>query len=489
MMNRTVSKSNETVKWAPEGSPVTVEYTLDLMAQIRDHVIVGFHRLAKRGIECGGILYGRRDGDRIVLEQIREIRCEYRLGPSFVLSDNDRETLARQLRESGDGLEGLSAVGMYVSHTKDDILATERDLAVFDGFFKESWQVMLILRPARQGSVRAGFFVREADGGLRGEASYEEFELAPPDSAAEAAALLAAARTPLEAAYNAAAGEAVHPNFAGGARAAGRGGSGAAAAPARARQAFVPEFGGNGAADGPEFARPGDPGRSMVYAQGRQLAPNSQLQESAEYLRQGFHPAFPSKREKHWKWLALWAVGILTFAGAAYFFLSMRSPSPLLLRVAEQHGDLRIEWDRASTSIQRAGNGTLEIRDGSTTRDLRLSPEQLANGYYLFPIVGGDVSVRLAVTGMLIPRVEESVNFVAEAKPGEIDASRLSIENRNLRNDLLKQRETNEKLEQRMRALEERLLATPGAPGAARKTGRTPRRQNSAPATATAANP
>jgi hypothetical protein len=173
-------KSQEIVRWAPADSPVTIEYTLGLMAQIRDHVIVGFHRLAKRGIECGGILYGRREGTRLIIEQIREIRCEYKLGPTFVLSDSDRTRLTEQLNDTSDpDLAGLVALGLYISHTKDDLRAAERDLAIYDEYFGAPWQVLLILRPARQGSVRAGFFVREAGGRLHGDRSYEEFELNP----------------------------------------------------------------------------------------------------------------------------------------------------------------------------------------------------------------------------------------------------------------------------------------------------------------------
>jgi hypothetical protein len=464
------TKSQEIVRWAPAHSPVTIEYTLGLMAQIRDHVIVGFHRLAKRGIECGGILYGKRDGTRLIIEQIREIRCEYKLGPTFVLSDADRLRLTQQLSDTSDpDLAGLAPLGLYISHTKDDLRAAERDLTLFDSYFREDWQVLLILRPARQGSVRAGFFVREADGRLNGDQSYEEFELDPPDSPAEAAALMAAARAGADAQQQQA--------FPTSSRS-----GGAAAAPAMARVTFTPDFGGAQGNDHvvPQF----DPGRALVYPggsrHGRGLSPAVQVAETVESLRQ----RFPSQgqqqanapRQKHWSWLFAWLVGIAALVGTAYFLLAMRSPEPLLLRVAAQSGDLRIEWDRASTSIQRSSGGTLEIRDAVGSRELRLSPEQLSTGTYLFPIGGGDVSIRLSVDGLLIPRVEESVNFVAQAKPG-LDPARLSQENRGLRDDLRRQREANEKLEQRLRALEERMQTNP-TPTTTTRT----RRKKAAPA-------
>ncbi len=463
MSDPTTSKSKEIVQWAPEGSPVTVEYSLGLMAQIRDHVIVGFHRLAKRGIECGGILYGRREGSRVTIEQIREIGCEYKLGPSFVLSDADRFRLVHQLQEPEAELAGLVPVGLYISHTKDDLRATERDLAVYDTHFAHSWQLLLILSPARQGSVRAGFFAREAGGELNGDRSYEEFELDPPNSPAEAAALMAQARMPLDSG-GAAPGTTPDPQYA---FAASR--SGAAAAPALSKSPFTPEFGSSGHIPGvAAWPKPADdPGRALIYPtggrNGRAVAPAYQVAESIDSLRNRFQQVpqpWNNPRQKHWSWLGAWALGICALLAAGYFLLAMRSPAPLLLRVAEQSGDLRIEWDRASTTVRRSASGILEIRDAGGTRDLRLSPEQLATGSYLFPISGGDVSIRLTVTGMLIPRVEESVNFVAEAKTG-IETNRLSQENRGLRNDLVRQRETNERLEERLRALEERLQSAP----------------------------
>lgn len=459
------NKSSEAVRWAPAGSLVQVEYTLGLMAQIRDHVIVGFHRLAKRGIECGGILYGRREGTRIFIEQIREIRCEYKLGPSFVLSDSDRFRLAHQLQDGEPELAGLVPVGLYVSHTKDDLRATERDLTVYDAYFPEIWQVLLILRPSRQGSVRAGFFVREAGGRLNSDQSYEEFELDPPDSPAEAAALMAAARMAMDAGVGGGGSEPLSPQQA---FAASR--SGAAAAPAMSQAPFTPDFASQQAAAAfspavSNWQRPtDDPGRALVYPggarNGRSLAPAMQVAESVDLLHQRYSSQYSGgtaqPRGKHWNWLGAWGIGVIALIAAGYLLYAMRTPAPLLLRVAAQNGDLRIEWDRASTTVQRSGSGKLEIRDATGTRDLHLSPEQLATGSYLFPIAGGDVSIRLTVDGLLIPRVEESVNFVAQAKTGG-DAGRLSQENRGLRDDLLRQREINDRLEQRLRLLEERL--------------------------------
>lgn len=436
------------IQWAPPASPVSIAYPLELMSKIRDHVIVGFHRLAKRGIECGGVLYGTREGRRIVLREIREIRCEYRNGPSFVLSDTDREALARQLSPENDpSLAGLVPVGFYVSHTKDDIAATERDLAVFDEFFKSPWQVMLILRPARQGAVRGGFFVREPLGQLHSEQSYEEFQLDPPSDPAETAALMAAARAqseprppaPRVRSGNMAAAEAIHPAF---------------AAPSADT---LPEFLPRDRALAP--FTPSESGRGTQLARASdfpRFAPPERLQQPA--------------RQRHWSWLAAWFAGVFLIGYALYWVWSIRTPDPILLRVAEINGDLRIEWDRASSSVLGASEGSLEIRDRQQTRSIRLSPEQLALGHYLYPATTSDTAVRLKVTGLLRPDVEESVNFVAEAQPGA--GPRGNAEVREQRDRLLQE---NRKLKNDMKRLEDRIRRIEEASGDPAKSG--PRRK------------
>lgn len=433
--------NDQKIQWAPASSPVSIEYSLDLMSKIRDHVIVGFHRLAKRGIECGGILFGTREGRRIVLREIREIRCEYKNGPSFVLSEADREALARQLSPDYDAaLAGLVPVGFYVSHTKDDVAATERDLAIFDQFFRSPWQVMLILRPARQGAVRGGFFVREPLGHLQGERSYEEFQLDPPADPAETAALMAAARAQSEPAEpqprvrsgKMPAAEAIHPAFTG------------------PNDPALPEFLPRERALAP--FQPAGAGR------GAQLALASDVPRFAYPGRQQQQP-----RQRHWSWLIAWFAGVFVIGYAAYWMWSIRTPDPILLRVAEVNGDLRIEWDRASGTVQGSSEGLLEIRDRQQARTIHLSPEQLALGHYLFPATTSDTAVRLKVTGFLRPEVEESVNFVAEAQPGsgprgpaEVreQRDRLLFENRKLKNDM-------KRLEDRLRQLEQKAGGNP----------------------------
>jgi hypothetical protein len=71
------------------------------------------------------------------------------------------------------------AVGWYHSHTRSEILFSDADREIHQRFFPEPWQAALVLRPHTFQPTRAGFFFREADGSIHGEASYGEFVLEP----------------------------------------------------------------------------------------------------------------------------------------------------------------------------------------------------------------------------------------------------------------------------------------------------------------------
>src|SRR5437016_6293675 len=83
--------------WSVAESPITIEYSLVVIEEIRHEVLEGFQRLSRGGIEVGGVLYGTREGRTVRILAIRPIACEHARGPGFLLSDRDAEGLARQL--------------------------------------------------------------------------------------------------------------------------------------------------------------------------------------------------------------------------------------------------------------------------------------------------------------------------------------------------------------------------------------------------------
>src|SRR5580692_3452024 len=163
--------------WSVAESPITIEYSLVVIEEIRHEVAEGFQRLSRGGIEVGGVLYGTRDGRTVRILAMRPMACEHARGPGFLFSDKDRIALNDQLaREKDDPqLQDLISVGWFLSHTRSEIALTESDLEIYSIFFPAPWQVTLVIRPGRGGSMRAGFFVREADGTVKSERSYLEF--------------------------------------------------------------------------------------------------------------------------------------------------------------------------------------------------------------------------------------------------------------------------------------------------------------------------
>jgi proteasome lid subunit RPN8/RPN11 len=332
--------------WAVAESPVTIEYSLVVIEEIRREVSDGFQKLSRGGIEVGGVLYGTREGREVRLLSIRPVSCEHARGPSFQLSDNDRAALEQQLSQDRDDphLEGLSCLGWFLSHTRTEIALSESDLDVFSTYFPHPWQVTLVVRPGRGGSMRAGFFVREADGTVNPERSYLEFSF--PDRLA--AILDRGSRSERPA----------------GEHRGGFAGSGAAAATMPARDFSQPQ-----ASTLPE----------SLVAQALTYAP-------------------PAARPRKWLWLVAWGLAVILLVGlGSHYYFATPAVEPIGLTILEREGQLQIQWDPAAGPVRKAVRGSLEIVDGTQVRTVPLSSQNLAGGRFTYQRVGGDVQVRMSV--------------------------------------------------------------------------------------------
>src|ERR1700683_392308 len=141
-------------------------------------------------------MYGSQRSGAIRILTWRPIASEYAEGETLRLSHRDRMTLAVQLEvaRANPELKDLRPVGWFVSHPHGAVAMTASDLEVHAGFFPESSQVTLVIRPTEGGQAEAGFFIREPDGNVRADASYQSFVLsrlhpvpvqAPPPAAVE----------------------------------------------------------------------------------------------------------------------------------------------------------------------------------------------------------------------------------------------------------------------------------------------------------------
>lgn len=145
--------------WSDPGYALTFAYPPALFYEIEFMANEGYRRIPHGGIEHGGVLYGRVQGDTIRIEAFRAIDCEHAFGPSFVLSASDIEKLRAQLRHGPEDpeLSGLTALGWFISHSRSKLEVTNREWEWFDSLFPEPWQVLLLIKPEKFTPTRFAF--------------------------------------------------------------------------------------------------------------------------------------------------------------------------------------------------------------------------------------------------------------------------------------------------------------------------------------------
>jgi len=420
--------------WSTPEVGIAIEYSLVVIEEIRQAVSEGFQRFARGGIEVGGILYGTFDGATARILAVREIACEHARGPSFVLSDKDRDALTAQVeRDREDSrLAGFAPLGYYVSHTRSDITLLPGDLETYNLFFPELSQIVLVVRPGRGGSMRGGFFVREADGTVKTERSYLDFNFPDRVTLPSMGGHSNADRHPRPRSYL---------NDLPGAE---------ASAPAAALDA-------TDSAPRREFSFLGSEGSSAAPARAPEYVPA---------------PA-PQRRLLPWavSGLAVLAVAVAAVFGLRYFD-ARSSAAPLALALNERDAALRIEWNHESSTIQRATSGTLEIVDGKDTQTIRLSAAELQRGNFTYMRRSGDIQVRMEVQNSYGGKTMEVSRFLGApplpAATDELESTRqerdaLKDEVSRLQADNARQAERVRQLERTLTILRTRLgIVNPG---------------------------
>jgi proteasome lid subunit RPN8/RPN11 len=399
----------KTSQWIAPESPISIEYSMVVIEEIRHEVAEGFQRLSRGGLEVGGILYGTREGRTVRILAMRPMQCEHARGPAFLLSDKDRAGLTEQLQAEDPGLENLTPVGWFLSHTRSEIALSEADVEIYSSYFPAPWQITLVIRPGRGGSMRAGFFVREADGTVKSERSYLEFNF--PDRLAGVLD-----RTP------------------------------------RAERP-TPERGGG-------FQR------SLPSTAAAMPAPREPERTPApSYEGPEFLPSPPPTRKWPWVVLILLAVAVVGALGARYY-LTGPTVEPMGLSVDEREGQLRIEWNRNARTVANATRGVLEVVDGAETKKIALSPAELRGGKFTWERKSGEVEVRLSLENSDGAKAQEASRYLGRA-PQKVDTSELAAikakrdeleaEVERLRTENGKQTERIQQLERTLRILQARL--------------------------------
>lgn len=159
--------------WNHPVAPYTISYSLPLFHEIEFVVNEGYRRIAHGGIEVGGIVFGRVDGNSITIDAFRNIECTHASGPSFTLSDHDITLLRKQLATAASDpeLDGLQPAGWFISHTRSELRMNEHEAALFDELFPEPGKITLLIKPERFQPTRFGFVIREPDGRVNSDAT------------------------------------------------------------------------------------------------------------------------------------------------------------------------------------------------------------------------------------------------------------------------------------------------------------------------------
>jgi hypothetical protein len=174
--------------WNAPGSSLTVLYSIPLFHEIDFSVNEGYRRIPHGGLEIGGVLFGRVETGSIRIEAYRPIECEHSMGPSFVLSPRDIESLQEQLRKSANDeeLQGLTPLGWFISHSRGELLLSDREAALFDQLFPHREQITILIKPIKFQPTRFSFFVRDPQGKLKRDGTQDAIILPLPGRAGRA---------------------------------------------------------------------------------------------------------------------------------------------------------------------------------------------------------------------------------------------------------------------------------------------------------------
>jgi hypothetical protein len=405
--------------WSAPQSGLSIEYSLVAIEEIRQAVAEGFQRFARGGIEVGGVLYGTYENGVVRILAVREIACEHARGPSFILSEGDRELLAEQWERDRDDqrLSGFSALGFYVSHTRSEVTLLPTDVEFFNEFFPDPYHVALVVRPGRAGAMRAGFFVRESDGSVKADTSYQDFSF-PERLGGPSATRHPRERAPLTEHLTTPLGFTPPPRP-------------EPTPPPPPVEFAVPNFGGlSGAA--------------------------------AETVRAPEYMPIQMPKRRWGAWLAAILVIVAIAAGAvAYlrYFAPTGPAEPLALAAYQHDSQLRIEWNHNASVVRDAGKGSLEITDGQTMQTIPLTPEDLVRGSFTYMPAGADVQVRMEIDSASRGPVIEETRYLGAAPSGATPAETQSIQQERdaLKEEVQKLHDQNAAQEERNRQLERTL--------------------------------
>ena len=390
--------------WSAPQSNLEIEYSLVVLDEIRRCVSDGFQRL-RGGMEVGGVLYGTHHQGKLRIEAIREIACEHAHGPSFQFSENDHEALEAQLVKDLDDpkLQSYAVLGWFVSHPRKDIALQAADVGIYDRYFAGAWQITLVIRPGRGGNMRAGFFVRDADGGLKTDRSYQDFNF--PELPPGVIPAMLNRPTAIKPAERSASRTSID----------------------RTQRPEIPT-------DDSAIESYETPGPQMVPPQTGQVPVNRAPPTAKDPRNFGEPPPeIYSNKGVGRSWLPTLGLvaaaallgalasfaGLRAFSGSGTGAVAKKGTDSISLSVLDRAGQLQIQWNHASAGLAGAVKGTLEIDDTGNKQSIPLSQQDLAQNGFTYARKSGDVQVHLITTNSRGEQKQEASRFLGSAVAGE----------------------------------------------------------------------
>jgi hypothetical protein len=165
--------------WNPPDAGFPIRYSLTLFREIDFFVGEGYRRIPHGGLEVGAVLYGHDEPAELTILAFRPIESQHSFGPSFTLSEFDREQLGKHvatplIMEAGEELE---VVGWLISKCRSDLVITEQESRIYDEYFPGPRQVTLLAKPEKFRPTRYGFLARPGRGGLLERSCRDSFIL------------------------------------------------------------------------------------------------------------------------------------------------------------------------------------------------------------------------------------------------------------------------------------------------------------------------
>lgn len=94
----------------------------------------------------------------VEVDDFQPLECEHTVGPSYLLSADDRRQLEKRVRRQKLG-GGLSIVGFYRSNTRKEFAVTAEDVDVMSAYFSKPSMIFLLVHAIPNGPLTGAFFI------------------------------------------------------------------------------------------------------------------------------------------------------------------------------------------------------------------------------------------------------------------------------------------------------------------------------------------